>query len=105
MTVARRLGSLRFTERGVVDAVATPPETVCPLCDHAQPRTVGDELPAAVEVACRYRRGVLGGWRRCATTHSVPADAVLVVCPHVQRPWPLRRPPADRLVGGRAGAS
>jgi len=59
----------------------TPPETVCRLCGHTQPRAVGDELPGTVEVTCAFRWGLRGGWRRCDTTHTVPADAALVVCP------------------------
>ena len=61
--------------------MSTPPETVCPLCRHAQPRTVGDELSGTVEVRCGFRWGLRLGWRRCATVHTVPADAALIACP------------------------
>ena len=79
MSIARS-GSFHVTERGIA-GVTTPPETVCPLCRHAQPRTVGDELPGTVEVACAFRWGLRLGWRRCATVHAVPAEATLIACP------------------------
>ncbi|MBC8989594.1 hypothetical protein ACIODS_16870 [Micromonospora chalcea] len=63
----------------------SPPEAVCEACEHAQPRAIGDELPADTTVICtghRFRR--LGFRRRrteCGEAFAVPVAAVLVVCP------------------------
>ncbi len=79
----------------------SPPEAVCEACEHAQPRTVGDELPADTTVTCtghRFRR--LGFRRRrkgCGEAFVVPAAAVLVVCP-----WCVTRPAGPGSKPGQA---
>ncbi|MFI7214514.1 hypothetical protein ACIBP4_25310 [Micromonospora maritima] len=65
--------------------IGSPPEAVCEACEHAQPRTVGDELSADTTVICTGRRFRRFGLRRrrraCGAAFAVPAAAVLVVCP------------------------
>lgn len=62
--------------------IGSPPEAVC---EHAQPRTVGDELSADTMVICTGRRFRRFGLRRrrraCGEAFVVSAAAVLVVCP------------------------
>lgn len=86
---ARQAAGRRFT------STSTPPETVCPLCEHRQPRTVGDKLPAAAadarragvdgvevaEFASGHRWGLLGRWRRCGEVFTAPVVAAAVICP------------------------
>jgi hypothetical protein len=66
------------------EVTAPPPEAVCDECGHAQPRTVGDELPAEVTVTCvgRWSRWFCFKRRRpCGRTFEVPAAAAVVLCP------------------------
>ncbi|GAA4737115.1 hypothetical protein [Phytohabitans rumicis] len=66
------------------ELTAAPPEAVCDECGHAQPRMVGDELPAEMTVTCvgrRYRRIRAGRSRRpCGQEFAVPATAPRVLC-------------------------
>lgn len=73
-------------------------ETVCDLCEYAQPRAVGDEIPADVTVTCigrrRRRIGFKRSRRRCGRVFDVPAAASRVLCPWcstVQPPTPPTR--------------
>jgi hypothetical protein len=54
---------------------------VCPLCHHAQPRTVDDELPPWSR-SCADSGGAYLGPGGAAPQHTrCPFDAMLVVCP------------------------
>jgi hypothetical protein len=61
------------------------PESVCEVCDHGQIRVVGDEVPADTTIGCsgrRFRRfGIKRSRKPCGASFTVPAAAVLVVCP------------------------
>lgn len=74
--------SITMPER---EMTAAPPEPVCDECGHAQPRTVGDEVPAEVTVTCvgrRHRRiGLKRSRRPCGRVFEVPAAASSVLCP------------------------
>jgi hypothetical protein len=76
----------------------TPSEAVCDVCDHAQPRVHGDQVPADTTVTCtgrRFRRiGLRRGRRRCAQPFTVPAAATQVVCP-----WCCWRQPGPAATG------
>lgn len=78
----RRVISIRMP---IGEMTAPPPEAVCDDCEHAQPRTVGDEVPADVTVTCvgrRHRRiGIKRSRRRCGRTFEVLAAASSVLCP------------------------
>jgi hypothetical protein len=76
---------------------APPPEAVCDECGHAQPRMVGDEIPADATVTCvgyQHRRIRAGRSRRpCGRQFAVPAAAPSVLCPWCGTVQPG---PADR---------
>ncbi|WP_432839055.1 hypothetical protein [Dactylosporangium sp. CA-092794] len=92
----RRLYTIDMARR---DITAPPPEAVCDACGHAQPRTVGDEVPVDVTVTCagtRYRRfGSRRSRRPCGHQFAVPAAAPAVLCPWcaTDQPNPARRQP------------
>ncbi len=69
----RRLYTINHAE-----VTAPPPEAVCDECGHAQPRTVGDEIPADVTVTCigrQHRRIRAGRSRRpCGREFEVPTQ-------------------------------
>jgi hypothetical protein len=77
----QRIYTLRVAER----EVSAPPEAVCDECRHAQPRTVGDEIPADVTVVCAghpFRRfGSKRSRRTCGRGFAVPGAASSVLCP------------------------
>jgi hypothetical protein len=58
---------------------ASPEEIVCDLCRHAQPRSVGDEVPSDTQIDCagfRHRQWRAGRSRRpCARTFWAPSSA------------------------------
>ena len=67
------------------DMVTTPPEIVCDLCEHAQPRTRDDEVVSDTQLVCtafRYRRwrGGRSRRRRCGRTFVTPAIAARPRC-------------------------
>jgi hypothetical protein len=67
------------------ELIAPPPEAVCDSCGHIQPRTVGDEIPGDVNVACVERRrrriGLKRSRRPCGREFEVPAAASRLLCP------------------------
>jgi hypothetical protein len=81
------------------EVTAPPPEVVCDEWGHAQPRTVGDEIPADVTVTCigrPYRRIRSGCSRRpCGREFGVPATASSVLCPWCAAVQPGPGEPAD----------
>jgi hypothetical protein len=82
--------SITMPER---ELTAAPPEAVCDECGHAQPRTVGDELPAEVTVTCvgRLHRRIRAGRSRhpCGRQFVVPGRRVASAVP-VVRDGPAR---------------
>jgi hypothetical protein len=95
-TCDQRLYTIHVAER---EMTAPPPEAVCDECEHAQPRTVGDEIPAEVTVTCvgrRHRRfGFKRSRRRCGREFAVPAAASSVLCPWCVTTQPGPRPAAN----------
>jgi DNA-directed RNA polymerase subunit RPC12/RpoP len=79
------------------EVTAPPPEAVCDECGHAQPRAVGDEIPADVTVTCvgrRHRRiGLNRSRHRCGREFAVPAAASSVLCPWCSTVQPGPRRP------------
>jgi hypothetical protein len=77
------------------EVTAPPPEAVCDECGHAQPRAIGDEIPADVTVRCVGRRHRRIGFKRSRRRHGrefeVPAAASRGVVPVVRHP-PARTP-------------
>jgi hypothetical protein len=76
----------------ITDVVVTPPETVCDICDHAQPRSVDDEVPHDVVVECC---GTREHWSRtgpagppCGATFTATRAADQVLCPYCQTMQP-----------------
>jgi len=87
-TKVSRSGRYEMAEGEITDVVVTPPETVCDICDHAQPRSVDDEVPSDAEVACC---GTREHWSRtgpagppCDAVFRAPSVADQVLCPFCQ---------------------
>ena len=74
----QRLYTIRVAEREVT---APPPETVCDECGHAQPRVVGDEIPAIGTVTCvgHHVPGPYDGDRPFTVTASRAVRRILEV--------------------------
>jgi hypothetical protein len=80
----------RFDLEGgeITDVVVTPPEVVCDICDHAQPRSLDDVVePDALVECCGTREH----WSRtgpagppCGATFAAPTEAEQVLCPRCQ---------------------
>ena len=91
-TKVSRSGTFGVDDGAITDVVVTPPETVCDICDHAQPRSVDDEVEPDAEVACC---GTREHWSRsgpagpeCGATFRVPSEAEQVLCPFCQTMQP-----------------
>jgi restriction system protein len=82
------------------EVIAPQPEAVCDECRHAQPRTVGDEIPAEMTVTCVGRRHRQFGSKRsrrpCGREFKAPAAASSVLCPWCVTVQPGPGGPANR---------
>jgi len=91
-TKVSRSGSFGVAEGAITDVVVTPPETVCDICGHAQPRSVDDEVASDAVVACT---GTREHWSRtgpagppCGQSFRAPSTAEQVLCPYCQTMQP-----------------
>jgi hypothetical protein len=91
-TVFSRTGTFDVDDGAITDVVVTPPETVCDICGHAQPRAVDDEVPSDALVACC---GTREHWSRtgpagppCGQSFAAPSTAEQVLCPYCQTMQP-----------------
>jgi len=91
-TVVSRSGTFDVDDGAITDVVVTPPETVCDICGHAQPRSVDDEVEPDADVACC---GTVEHWSRsgpagrpCGETFRAPSAAEQVLCPFCQTMQP-----------------
>jgi rRNA maturation endonuclease Nob1 len=61
--------------------IPLPPESLCPLCGHSQPRVVDDELPMDVELACTSVVRWHGVWLTCRERYAAHSAAAFAICP------------------------
>jgi hypothetical protein len=91
-TKISRSGRFDLDDGSITDVVVTPPEVVCDICDHGQPRSVDDVVePDALVECCGTREH----WSRtgpagppCGATFAAPTVAEQVLCPRCQTMQP-----------------